>query len=258
MDNANNKMIEVNNVSVTYEGQKGKTEALKDVNLQVNKGDFVVLLGPSGCGKTTLLNLVAGYNKTTKGQVLMDGKPITGPSKERGVVFQSTNLYPWLTVKENIEYGMKIGKIDKEKIEKASQSFLEEIELTNYKDHYPFELSGGMKQRVALVRTLINNPKILLMDEPFGALDAMTRVNMQSLLRNLWHKGNQTFFLITHDIDEALSLGTRVMVMSSNPGRIIKEYSLDFHDKITKSKNYIATLDPEFLKIKNEILQLIS
>lgn len=258
MDNKNNKMIDVNNVSVTYDGQKGKTEALKNVNLDVNKGDFVVLLGPSGCGKTTLLNLVAGYNKSTQGEVLMDGQPITGPSKERGVVFQSTNLYPWLTVKENIEYGMKIGKVDKNVIEKSSQGFLDEIELSNYKDHYPFELSGGMKQRVALVRTLINNPKILLMDEPFGALDAMTRVNMQALLRDLWHKGNQTFFLITHDIDEALSLGTRVMVMSKNPGRIIKEYSLDFQDKISKNKDYIATLDPEFLKIKNDILNLIS
>lgn len=252
------KMIEINNVSVTYEGQKGKTEALKHVNMEINKGDFVVLLGPSGCGKTTLLNIVAGYNLATEGNVLMFGKPINGPSKERGVVFQSTNLYPWLTVKENIEYGLKITKVDKLLKEKKSRSFLEEIDLSTYADHYPFELSGGMKQRVALVRTLINNPEILLMDEPFGALDAMTRVNMQALLRELWYKGEQTFFLITHDIDEALSLGTRVMVMSKNPGQIIKEYQLDFQDRINKDDDYVATLDPEFLIIKNEILELIS
>lgn len=253
-----NKMIDIQNVSVSYEGQKGTTIALEDVNMHVNKGDFVVLLGPSGCGKTTLLNLVAGYNQPTQGQVLMHGQTVTGPSKERGVVFQSTNLYPWLTVKQNIEYGLKLRKVDKEIREELSRLFLEEIELLNYANHYPFELSGGMKQRVALVRTLINNPEILLMDEPFGALDAMTRVNMQSLLRELWHKGDQTFFLITHDIDEALSLGTIVMVMSKNPGQIIKEYSLNFQDKISKDKDYIATLDPEFIKIKNEILHLIS
>ena len=251
-------MIDIENVSVVYEGQKGQTEALKNVSMKINKGDFVVLLGPSGCGKTTLLNIVAGYNKHNEGKVTMEGETITGPSKERGVVFQSTNLYPWLTVKENIEYGLKINKQDKERIEKTSQAFLEEIALSEYANHYPFELSGGMKQRVALVRSLINDPKILLMDEPFGALDAMTRVNMQALLRTLWHKGDQTFFLITHDIDEALSLGTRVMVMSKNPGQIIKEYHLDFQNKISNDDDYIATLDPEFISIKNEILELIS
>ena len=211
MVNSENTMIEVKDVSVIYDGQQGKTEALRDVTMKINQGDFVVLLGPSGCGKTTLLNLIAGYNKPTQGQVLMFNKPIAGPGKDRGIVFQSTNLYPWLTVQKNIEYGLKINKIDKETIAELSKLYLEEIELTKYKNHYPFELSGGMKQRVALVRTLINDPKILLMDEPFGALDAITRVNMQALLRDLWHEGDRTFFLITHSIDEALFLGTRVL-----------------------------------------------
>lgn len=251
-------MIDIKDVSVTYQGQKGLTEALKGVDLKINKGDFVVLLGPSGCGKSTLLNLIAGYNKPTTGEVLMHGEAIQGPDKNRGVVFQSTNLYPWLSVKENIEYGLKIRKVDKKTRDDLTRLFLEEINLTAYQDHYPFELSGGMRQRVALVRTLINNPEILLMDEPFGALDAMTRVNMQSLLRDLWHKGDQTFFLITHDIDEALSLGTRVLLMSKNPGRIVEEFNLDFQKKIYEDSEYIASLDPDFIKVKNEILHLIS
>ena len=251
-------MIDIKDVSVTYQGQKGLTEALKGVDLKINKGDFVVLLGPSGCGKSTLLNLIAGYNKPTTGEVLMHGEAIKGPDKNRGVVFQSTNLYPWLSVKENIEYGLKIRKVDKKTRDDLTRLFLEEINLTAYQDHYPFELSGGMRQRVALVRTLINNPEILLMDEPFGALDAMTRVNMQSLLRELWHKGDQTFFLITHDIDEALSLGTRVLLMSKNPGRIVEEFNLDFQKKIYEDSEYIASLDPDFIKVKNEILHLIS
>ncbi len=251
-------MIDIKDVSVTYQGQKGLTEALKGVDLKINKGDFVVLLGPSGCGKSTLLNLIAGYNKPTTGEVLMHGETIKGPDKNRGVVFQSTNLYPWLSVKENIEYGLKIRKVDKKTRDDLTRLFLEEINLTAYQDHYPFELSGGMRQRVALVRTLINNPEILLMDEPFGALDAMTRVNMQSLLRDLWHKGDQTFFLITHDIDEALSLGTRVLLMSKNPGRIVEEFNLDFQKKIYEDSEYIASLDPDFIKVKNEILHLIS
>lgn len=251
-------MIDIKDVSVTYQGQKGLTEALKGVDLKINKGDFVVLLGPSGCGKSTLLNLIAGYNKPTTGEVLMHGEAIKGPDKNRGVVFQSTNLYPWLSVKENIEYGLKIRKVDKKTRDDLTRLFLEEINLTAYQDHYPFELSGGMRQRVALVRTLINNPEILLMDEPFGALDAMTRVNMQSLLRELWHKGDQTFFLITHDIDEALSLGTRVLLMSKNPGRIVEEFNLDFQKKIYEDSKYIASLDPDFIKVKNEILHLIS
>lgn len=251
-------MIDIKDVSVTYQGQKGLTEALKGVDLKINKGDFVVLLGPSGCGKSTLLNLIAGYNKPTRGEVLMHGEAIKVPDKNRGVVFQSTNLYPWLSVKENIEYGLKIRKVDKKTRDDLTRLFLEEINLTAYQDHYPFELSGGMRQRVALVRTLINNPEILLMDEPFGALDAMTRVNMQSLLRELWHKGDQTFFLITHDIDEALSLGTRVLLMSKNPGRIVEEFNLDFQKKIYEDSKYIASLDPDFIKVKNEILHLIS
>lgn len=251
-------MVEVKDVTVVYDGQKGETVALEKVNMTIEKGEFVVLLGPSGCGKSTLLNLIAGYHRPTQGTVKMNGQIITGPSKERGVVFQSTNLYPWLTVRENIEYGLKIRKVEQDTIHELSRLFLEEIALSDYQDHYPFELSGGMKQRVALVRTLINNPDIMLMDEPFGALDAMTRVAMQSLLRELWNKGDQTFFLITHDIDEALSLGSKVMVMSKNPGKIIREFDLDFHKKIYDDKDYLATLDPLFLKTKNEIMKLIA
>lgn len=253
-----NLVIDIKDLSKVYDGQQGKTVALSSVDLQIYKGDFVVLLGPSGCGKTTLLNIIAGYNKPSSGQALMHDKEIVGPGKDRGVVFQSTNLYPWLSVRENIEYGLKLHKQDQKKIKELSDMFLNKIELLEYENHYPFELSGGMKQRVALVRTLINNPEILLMDEPFGALDAMTRVNMQRLLRDLWHEGDQTFFLITHDIDEALFLGSRVLVMSKDSGQIIKEYKLDYKDKVADGDDYVTATSPKYLKIKKEILELIA
>ncbi|CAM3674174.1 ABC transporter ATP-binding protein [Erysipelothrix urinaevulpis] len=258
MEKEKQAMISIHDVTVRYDGQKGETLAIDQVNLNIYKGDFIVLLGPSGCGKSTLLNLVAGYHQASQGDVLMYGKEISGPNKNRGVVFQSTNLYPWLSVRQNIEYGLNIAKIDKPLRTQKSDEYLKAINLENYANHYPFELSGGMQQRVALARTLINEPEILLMDEPFGALDAMTRVNMQSLLRKLWNNGKQTFFLITHDIDEALLLGSRVLVMSKNPGTIVEEFKLDFHQKALMDKNYNSLLDEEFVDVKNRILQIIA
>ena len=252
------KLIDINNVSVVYDGKQGSTQAIKDIDLSINKGDFLVLLGPSGCGKSSLLKLIAGFNKPTRGSVEINGHKIEGPNRDRGVVFQSTNLFPWLNVKENVSYGLNLNKMDQATIDSLVDLYLEEVGLEDYKFHYPEELSGGMRQRVAFVRSMINNPKILLMDEPFGALDAITRLNMQDMVRKLWKKGDQTFFLITHDIEEALSLGNRIVVMSHSPGEIQKEYKVDFSQRLENEEGYVATLDPDFMKIREEILHLIN
>ncbi|KKH69380.1 ABC transporter ATP-binding protein, partial [Methanosarcina mazei] len=166
---------------------------------------------PSGCGKSTLLKIIAGYLKPTVGLCLMHGEPITGPDWHRGVVFQSPTLYPWMNVRKNVEYGPRMRGLPPKDIKCIGSHFLEQVDLIDYSDKATFELSGGMKQRVSLARALANEPEVILMDEPFGALDALTRVNMQTLIRNIWQNNNSTIFMITHDIDEALSLGTRVI-----------------------------------------------
>lgn len=249
-------MIQLKDVSVVYDG-KNQTVAVENVSFDIHQSDFIVLLGPSGCGKSTVLNLIAGFNFPSSGNVKMHGEDIKGPCRQRGVVFQSTNLFPWLTVHDNISYGLRINKCSPKEIEEKTEKYLNMIDLSSYRNHYPFELSGGMNQRVALARTLINEPEILLMDEPLGALDAITRTSMQNFIRDLWKKENQTFFMITHDIDEALTLGSRVLVMSKSPGQIRKEFAVDFHDKITANSDYIPSLDNEFNEIKEEILKLI-
>lgn len=251
-------MIELKDVSVVYDGKSNTTIAVENVNFNIYQSDFIVLLGPSGCGKSTILNLIAGFNFPSFGHVKMHGEDIAGPCRNRGVVFQSTNLFPWLSVKENINYGLRINHVKTDEIEHKTRKYLEMIGLSQYADHYPFELSGGMKQRVALARTMINDPEILLMDEPLGALDAITRMSMQDFIRDLWKRENQTFFMITHDIDEALTLGSRVLVMSKSPGRIMKEFEVDFHDKIQSDSEYIPSIDPNFNLVKEEILHLIN
>lgn len=251
-------MIELRDVSVVYEGKYNRTVAVQNVTFDVYRSDFIVLLGPSGCGKSTILNLIAGFNFVSSGSIKMHGEDIKGPCRNRGVVFQSTNLFPWLNVRDNINYGLKINKLDSSEIELRTDKYLDMIGLSSYAEHYPFELSGGMKQRVALARTLINRPEILLMDEPLGALDAITRTSMQDFIRELWKKENQTFFMITHDIDEALTLGSRVLVMSKSPGRILKEFELDFHNKIQLDESYTPSLDRTYNEVKREVLRLIN
>lgn len=249
-------MIQLKEATVIYDG-KNQTHAIDNVSFDIYESDFIVLLGPSGCGKSTVLNLIAGFQFPTSGSVTMHGNAIAGPGRDRGVVFQSTNLFPWLSVKENISYGLKINKTDNKVMKEKTEKYLDMIDLKAYQNHYPFELSGGMKQRVALARTLINAPEILLMDEPLGALDAITRSSMQNFIRELWKKENQTFFLITHDIEEALELGNRVLVMSKSPGQIRKEFQVNFHERISGDPDYIPSVDPEFNRIKEEILKLI-
>ncbi len=251
------KLIEIKDISYKYDSEDKQTHALEKVNFDIDKGEFIVVLGPSGCGKSTLLNILAGYIFPTSGEIFVGGKKIVGPSKERGVVFQSPTLYPWLNVKDNIEFGPKILGVSKEKREAVSRELLESVSLTEFKNSKVFELSGGMKQRASLARVLANDPEIILMDEPFSALDALTRLKMQRLIRNIWHKSKRTIFMITHDIDEALSLATRIVILTNLPGSVdeIIETSFTF-DALNDKKNRVHITE-KYIELKEHILDLI-
>lgn len=251
-------LIEIENLSSVYGKEEDAIVALEDINLEIRKGEFVVVLGPSGCGKSTLLKTIAGYIKPTKGKCLMQGEEITGPDWHRGVVFQSSTLYPWMSVKDNVEFGPKMRDLPKSEIKEIREYFLEQVNLTGFGDKATFELSGGMKQRVALARVLANYPQVILMDEPFGALDALTRNNMQKLVRGIWKENNSTIFFITHDVDEALSLATRIVVMSKRPGKILKEFEVDFTNTLFADISKKIEQEDKYFKIKDEILDLIN
>ena len=201
--------------------------AVSDVNLEVTDGEFVCLLGPSGCGKTTLLRLVAGLDTPTEGKLFLDGRKIEGVNKECGFVFQEYVLFPWRTVRGNIEFGPEVKKMPKEEREKISQHYIELVGLKGFENHYPHELSGGMKQRVGIARAYANNPKLLLMDEPFGALDAQTRNLMQAELLRIWEKEHISALFVTHSVDEAVYLADRVAVMSARPGTVKEIFKND-------------------------------
>jgi len=250
-------LIKIKNMSLEYGESINSTLALKNINLEINKGEFICVLGPSGCGKSSLLKCIAGYVKPSSGQVLMQGEEVDEPDWHRGVVFQSPTLYPWMTVNENVEFGPKMRNLPKAKIKEIREYFLDEVNLSGFGDNYTFELSGGMKQRVAIARVLANYPQVVLMDEPFGALDALTRENMQNLIRNIWEENNTTIFFITHDVDEALLLANRVVVMSKQPGEIIKIFDLDFTNQILAKGTKEVIYNDDYLKIKNEIMDII-
>ncbi len=251
-------LIEIKDLKLEYGGKKDSILALDKINLQIKPGEFLCVLGPSGCGKSTLLKTIAGYLQPTSGNCLMQGKVIEGPDWHRGVVFQSPTLYPWMTVKDNVEFGPRMRNLPADEIKKIRTYFLEQVKLTGFGDKATFELSGGMKQRVALARVLANYPQVILMDEPFGALDALTRDNMQTLIRDIWKENNSTIFFITHDVDEALALGTRVLVMSKRPGKIIKEFDVDFTHTIAENNSKDVMYKEDFFEIKKEILKLIN
>ena len=213
--------LKVERLSKVFKTGDGPLTVLHNLNFSVNSGELICVLGPSGCGKTTLLNILAGFDKPGAGTAMLEGKPITGPGPDRCVVFQEDTLFPWLTVKENIAFGIK-GFSKQEKQKKVTH-FLELVGLTPFADYLPREISGGMKKRVSLARVLILQPQILLMDEPFGALDAQTREEMQELLLDLWSQFHHTVIFITHDIDEAVVLADRVLLMQKDPGAIAKE-----------------------------------
>jgi NitT/TauT family transport system ATP-binding protein len=219
-------ILDLKDVSKQFELQGQRIEALRDANLQVGKGEFICLIGASGCGKSTLLRIVAGFEPTTAGQALMWGMPVQGPAPDRGMVFQDYGLFPWLTVRGNIGFGPKSRGRPSAEVRDTVERFIDLVGLQRFADAYPHQLSGGMKQRVAIARVLANDAEIVLMDEPFGALDAMTRERLQDELLDIWQRTGLTVLFVTHSIEEAIFLADRVVVMSPGPGRIESEMKI--------------------------------
>jgi NitT/TauT family transport system ATP-binding protein len=229
------------------------TEALREINFFIREGQILCLLGPSGCGKTTVLNIIAGFQKPSRGDVLVNGRRVDKPGPDRGVVFQEHGLFPWRTALQNIMFGPQMmGKAERESLALAGR-YIDLIGLNGFEKHYPHQLSGGMQQRVAIARVLVNQPDILLMDEPFGKLDAQTRATMQVLLLDVWEKLRPTILFITHDIDEAIFLGDRILVMSCRPGKIIREFNVN----LERPRNYDVITTPAYLEIKRNVLNLL-
>jgi taurine transport system ATP-binding protein len=251
-------VVTLKDINLSYESEKGTVTALENININISKGEFICVLGPSGCGKSTLLKILAGFLKPTSGEARMDDEIIKGADWHRGVVFQNPTLYPWLNIRDNVSFGLKMRKFPKDEIKTLTDKYLEEVGLTEFDKHKPYELSGGMKQRASLARVLVNNSRMILMDEPFGALDALTRQNMQTLIRTLWWKTHNTIFLITHDVDEALSLGTRIIVMSSRPGKIVKEFNTEFTYSMSAENSDNTRYTSEYMKIREDILEIIN
>ncbi|MDR1640575.1 MAG: ABC transporter ATP-binding protein [Clostridiales bacterium] len=214
--------IEIKGLGRSFKSKESKDDfwALSGFDLTVEKGEFLAVVGPSGCGKSTLLDLVVGLSKASAGEILIDGKPISGPALDRGIVLQGYALFPWRTVKQNIEFGLEIKKVPKKERGKVAERFIKLVELEGFEDHYPHELSGGMQQRVAIARALAYDPEVLLMDEPFAAVDAQTREVMQDELLAIWEKTGKTILFVTHSIEEAVALSDRVAVMSKSPGTV--------------------------------------
>jgi len=213
-------ILEVKNLGKRYRTPQGEVEALRGIDFSVRRREFVCVIGPSGCGKSSLIRILAGLEDYTGGEALLDGKPITGPGPERGMVFQGYSLFPWLTVKKNVMFGPEMAGQGKDIAERDAKLWLDLVGLTKFADVYPHQLSGGMRQRVAIARALVNQPRILLMDEPFGALDAQTRARMQSHLIDIWKNLDITVLFITHDLDEAIYLADRILVLKAHPGEV--------------------------------------
>ena len=241
--------LKIDNVYKEYQGRNGKTIALNGVNLEIKENEFICVVGPSGCGKSTLLNIIAGLLEPTSGTVTLDGKVIEGTGVERGVVFQQYALFPWRTVLKNVMFPLEMKKVPKEEAETIARKYIKSVGLEGFEKSYPKELSGGMKQRVAIARAYAANPEVLLLDEPFGALDAQTRVQLQTELLETWEKEKKTCFFITHDVDEAIILAQRVIIMSARPGRIKKIVDID----IPYPRTQATKTDPRFLELKSEI-----
>jgi NitT/TauT family transport system ATP-binding protein len=245
--------VRVTDFSLSYETIDGPMPAVTDASIHIAPGEFVSIVGPSGCGKSTLLNAVAGFLKPTTGLVTVDDEPVAGPSADRGMVFQQYSLFPWKTVKENVEFGLKLKKMDRFSRERAARTLLGLAGLSAFENHYPDRLSGGMKQRVGIVRALATGPKVLLLDEPFGALDAQTRVIMQQILTNMWQRLKISVLFVTHDIDEAIFLSDRVYCMTARPGSIKAEIAIP----LERPRQQSMMMSSEFLALKRGLMSLI-
>ncbi|APC49495.1 nitrate ABC transporter ATP-binding protein [Virgibacillus halodenitrificans] len=241
--------VKIDQVKKVFDSRNGEVVALNGVDLDIHENEFVTVVGPSGCGKSTLLNIIAGLEKPTSGVVRCDGKEITGTGTERGVVFQQYALFPWLTVKGNVQFGLNLQGIKGKKADEIANKYIKLVDLQDFVNHYPKELSGGMKQRVAIARAYAANPSVLLMDEPFGALDAQTRTQLQEELLHTWDSEQKTCFFITHDVEEAILLGQKVVIMSARPGRIKEVVDV----KISYPRNQETRMTQEFLDVKNYV-----
>ena len=248
-----------NNLSMTFTNPQtgAAVEALKDINFTLKQGELLSVLGPSGCGKTTLLNIIAGFVNPTAGMISLGDMTIKGPGVERGMVFQQGALFEWLPVAKNVDFGLRMKKQDEKEAVALVEKWLDIVGLQGFGDTPTYQLSGGMQQRVALARCLVNDPDVILMDEPLGALDALTREKMQSLVLELWKETGKTIMIITHSVEEALLLGERLFVMAPRPGRIHKEYRLPFAEQGLKKSLRDIKQDSEFGEIREEILTMI-
>ena len=246
-------ILTVRGVERRFESSTGSTLALQATDLDVAENDFVTILGPSGCGKSTLLRIVAGLDHPTAGEVRLDGRPVRGPGADRGMVFQSYTLFPWLSVLDNVCFGLRERGLARAQQIEIAQGFIAKVGLNGFEHHYPKQLSGGMQQRTALARALANGPRMLLMDEPFGALDHQTRELMQELLLGIWEAEAKTVLFVTHDIDEAVFIGSRVVLMSARPGRI----KLDRPVPLPHPRHYSVKTTPEFSSLKAELTEAV-
>jgi ABC-type nitrate/sulfonate/bicarbonate transport system ATPase subunit len=245
--------LHIQDLSKVYRSSGHEVVAIDEINLAIRNKEFATILGPSGCGKSTLLRIVAGLMRPTRGVVRLDGSAIGGPGRDRGMVFQSYTLFPWLTVMENIQFGLGLSGVPKAEQEQIAKAFVEKVGLRGFEEAYPKALSGGMKQRVAIARALANNPAILLLDEPFGALDAQTRSLMQELLTQVWEELHKTILFVTHDVEEAVFLSDRVFIMTARPGRIKAEIGIP----LERPRSYELKASETFLTLKRQALTLI-
>lgn len=243
--------IKIQGLHKTYLTKTGRTVALQNVDLTIGGDEFIALVGPSGCGKSTLLRIVAGLDRPTTGRVLLDGRAVTRPGPDRGMVFQSYTLFPWLTVAQNIAFGLREKRMPEKEQRAIVAGYIELVGLKGFENHWPKQLSGGMQQRTAIARALANDPEILLLDEPFGALDNQTRGLMQELLLGIWEREKKTVLFVTHDIEEAIFMASRVVVMSARPGRIKSDVAVE----LPHPRHYTIKTSPEFSALKARLTE---
>jgi NitT/TauT family transport system ATP-binding protein len=248
-----NRTICLENVGVTFEHHGSSVEAVRDLSMEVQEGEFVCVLGPSGCGKSTILTAIAGIRPISSGSLTVNGTAVSRPGADRGMVFQQHALLPWRTIQENIEFGLRMRGVARDKRVNIVREIIQHIGLNGFEHHFPGQLSGGMQQRVELARVLVNKPSVLLMDEPFGALDAQTRVQMQELLLSIWDEFRMTTVFVTHDVDEAILLGDRILVMSNRPASIKAEVIVP----LQRPRCADTTVSSEFVKLKRECMSLL-